>query len=114
MTDYAPPKSNDPRGDQIYCTTTTDVTLQRPIRAVRTGPRQWTPAIHQAQRQNDQDSRLRRRFAPIFRGDPEIILGGGAQTLFGPVGGGCFVDNVSEGWGGGEVTCPGGQGVFDP
>ena len=24
---------------------------------------------------------------------------GGAQTLFCPVGGGCFVDNVSEGWG---------------
>ena len=28
----------------------------------------------------------------------EIILGG-AQTLFCPVGGGCFVDSVSEGWG---------------
>ena len=25
--------------------------------------------------------------------------GGGPQTLFCPVGGGCFVDNVSEGWG---------------
>ena len=37
--------------------------------------------------------------------------GGGAQTLFCPVGGGCFIDNVSEG---GEVTCPGDQGVFDP
>ena len=24
---------------------------------------------------------------------------GGPQTLFCPVGGGCFVDNVSEGWG---------------
>ena len=36
--------------------------------------------------------------------------GGGAQALFCPVGGGCFVD-VSEGWG---VTCPGGQGIFDP
>ena len=40
--------------------------------------------------------------------------GGGPQTLFCPVGGGRFIDNVSEGWGGGEVTCPGGQGVFDP
>ena len=39
----------------------------------------------------------------------EIILGG-AQALFCPVGGGCFVD-VSEGW---RVTCPGGQGIFDP
>ena len=39
---------------------------------------------------------------------------GRAQTLFCPVGGGCFVDNVSEGWGGGGVTCPGGQGIFDP
>ena len=29
-------------------------------------------------------------------------------------GGGCFVDNVCEGWGGWRVTCPGGQGVFDP
>ena len=28
----------------------------------------------------------------------EIILGG-AQTLFCPAGGGCFLDNVSEGWG---------------
>ena len=36
---------------------------------------------------------------------------GGPQTLFCPVGGGCFVDSVSEGWG---VTCPGGQGIFDP
>ena len=26
--------------------------------------------------------------------------GGGPQALFCPVGGGCFVDNVSEGWGG--------------
>ena len=33
------------------------------------------------------------------RAVPEIILEG-AQTLFCPVGGGCFVDNVSEGWGG--------------
>ena len=47
------------------------------------------------------------------RAVPEIILGG-LQTLFCPVGGGCFVDNVSEGWGMGEVTCPGGQGVFYP
>ena len=39
--------------------------------------------------------------------------GGGPQALFCPVacGGGCFVGNVSEGWG---VTCPGGQGVFGP
>ena len=35
-----------------------------------------------------------------LRAVPEIILrGGGPQTLFCPVGGGCFVDNVSEGWG---------------
>ena len=34
-----------------------------------------------------------------LRAVPELILGGGAQTLFCPVGGGCFVDNVSEGWG---------------
>ena len=39
---------------------------------------------------------------------------GGPQTLFCPVGGGCFVDNVVRGVGDGEVTCPGGQGVFDP
>ena len=44
---------------------------------------------------------------------PEIILGGGPQAIFCPVVGGCFVDNVSDGLGGG-VTCPGGQGVFDP
>ena len=31
-----------------------------------------------------------------IRAVPEIILGG---TLFCPVGGGCFVDNVSKGWG---------------
>ena len=31
-----------------------------------------------------------------FRNYPR---GGGPQTLFCPVGGGCFVDNVSEGWG---------------
>ena len=47
-----------------------------------------------------------------MRAVPEIILGGGgAQTLFCPVGGGCFVDNVSEGWGG---NLSWGQGVFDP
>ena len=35
-----------------------------------------------------------------IRAVPEIILGGyGPQALFCPVGGGCFVDNVSEGWG---------------
>ena len=39
--------------------------------------------------------------------------GGGSQALFCPVGGGCSVDNVSEEWGVG-VTCPGGQGIFDP
>ena len=33
-----------------------------------------------------------------LRAVPEIILGGGGQTLFCPVEGGCFVDNVSEGW----------------
>ena len=51
--------------------------------------------------------------ACIFvRAVPEIILGvGGPQALFCPVGGGRFVDNGSEGW---AVTCPGGQGVFDP
>ena len=38
---------------------------------------------------------------------------GAPQALLCPVGGGCFVDNVSEGLGGG-VTCPGGQGIFDP
>ena len=36
---------------------------------------------------------------------------GGPQALFCPVGGGCLVDNVFGGW---AVTCPGGQGVFDP
>ena len=35
----------------------------------------------------------------IVRAVPEIILRG-PQALFCPVGGGCFVDNVSEGWGG--------------
>ena len=41
----------------------------------------------------------------------------GPRALFCPVGGGYFVDNVSEGWGVGGgcmVTCPGGQGIFDP
>ena len=33
------------------------------------------------------------------RAVPEIILRRGGQTLFCPVGGGCFVDSVSEGWG---------------
>ena len=47
-----------------------------------------------------------------IRAVSEIILKGGRpRALFYPVGRGCFVDNVSEGWG---VTCPGGQGVFDP
>ena len=46
----------------------------------------------------------------LVRAVPEIILGG-PQALFCPVGGGCFVDNASEGW---RVTCPGGQGIFDP
>ena len=45
------------------------------------------------------------------RAIPEIVLGGGCRQFFCPVGGGCFVDNVSEGSG---VTCPGGQGIFDP
>ena len=38
----------------------------------------------------------------LLRAVPEIILGGGGdgpQILFCPVGGGCFVDNVLEGWG---------------
>ena len=55
---------------------------------------------------------------------PEIILRGvGCRhffVLWG--GGGCFVDNVSEGWGiyltirssGGGLTYPRGQGIFDP
>ena len=38
-----------------------------------------------------------------FRAVPEIILGG-AQTLFCPVGGGCFVDSVSEGWVGSNLS----------
>ena len=38
----------------------------------------------------------------------------GRRPLFCPVGGGCFVDNVSEGWGEWGVTCPGDQGIFDP
>ena len=33
------------------------------------------------------------------------------KHFFCPAGGGCFVDNASKGWG---VTCPGGQGTFDP
>ena len=48
-----------------------------------------------------------------FRDLPEIILMGvGRRHFFVLWGGGCFVDNVSEGSGG--VTCPAGQGVFDP
>ena len=49
----------------------------------------------------------------LFRAVPEIILGGGwaAGTFLSCGGGGCFVNNVSEEW---AVTCPGGQGVFDP
>ena len=44
----------------------------------------------------------------------EIILRvRGPQALFCPVGGGCFVDNMSEGWGGGNLAW-GGQGVLDP
>ena len=51
-----------------------------------------------------------------IRAVPEIIIRGGwaANTFLSGGGGGCFVDNVSEGWGGGGVTCPGGQGIFDP
>ena len=49
---------------------------------------------------------------------PEIIHGGGMgrRHFFVLCGGGCLVDTVSEGWGVGVegVTCPGGQGVFDP
>ena len=47
-----------------------------------------------------------------LRAVPEITRGGGAQALFCLVGAGCIVD-VSEGWGVG-VTCPGGQGIFNP
>ena len=40
------------------------------------------------------------RRSVYLRAVPEIILeGGGPQALFCPVRGGCFVDNVSEGWG---------------
>ena len=53
-------------------------------------------------------------YAYKLRAVPEIILRGGVggpQALFCPVGGGgCFIDIVSEG----GVTCPGGQGIFDP
>ena len=52
-----------------------------------------------------------------LRAVPEIILRGGPQTFLSGAGGGCFVDSVSEGWGGGGgVTCPGGGGqdIFDP
>ena len=49
-----------------------------------------------------------------LRAVPEIILrGGGPQTLFCPVGG-VLLKVCPRGGGGGEVTCPGGQGVFDP
>ena len=34
----------------------------------------------------------------IFRAVPEIIIRGGTDTFL-SWGGGCFVDNVSEGWG---------------
>ena len=50
----------------------------------------------------------------LLRAVPEIILGDewvGHRRFFVLWGGGCFVDSVSEGWG---VTCPGGQGIFDP
>ena len=49
-----------------------------------------------------------------LRAVPEIILrwGWAAGTFLScGGGGGCFVDNVSKGWG---ITCPGGQGLFDP
>ena len=42
------------------------------------------------------------RIIPVLysvRAVPEIVRGGRPQALFCPVGGGCFVDNVSEGWG---------------
>ena len=38
----------------------------------------------------------------MVRAVPEIILGGGRRHFFCPVGGGCFVDSVSKGWGSGE------------
>ena len=47
---------------------------------------------------------------------------GGLQALCCPMGGGCFVDDMSEGWGisltnpvqgVGGLSCSGGQGVFD-
>ena len=52
----------------------------------------------------------------FVRDVPEIILGGWAAGTFLSFGGGCFVDNVSEGWGisliirsggRGGLTCPG-------
>ena len=39
---------------------------------------------------------------------------GGRRHFFVQWGGRCFVDDVSERCGGGGVTCPGGQGTFDP
>ena len=44
---------------------------------------------------------------------PEIILGG-PQALLCPVGGGCVLLTTCPRGGGGRVTCPGGQGIFDP
>ena len=62
------------------------------------------------------DSQRRGSKRLSVRAVPEIILGGGcvADTFLSCEGGGCFVDSVSEGWGAWGVTCPGGQGIFDP
>ena len=47
-----------------------------------------------------------------LRAVPEIILGGHRHFfILRGGGGGCFVDDLSQGSG---VACPGGQGIFDP
>ena len=50
---------------------------------------------------SNSDSEISGPDSECLRAVPEIILGGGGgpQHFFCPVGGGCFVDSVSEGWG---------------
>ena len=43
----------------------------------------------------------------------KLSWGGGPQTLFCPLEGGCLLTMCPRG-GGGGVTCPGDQGIFDP
>ena len=79
------------------------------IAVIRATALPWTTFSDHQNLRNLRTFRLHWPVRP--RAVPEIIPGGWAAGTFLSCGGeGCFVD-MSGGWG---VTCPGGQGVFDP